>query len=1304
MRQKAPWGWLEWALPAIGAPISALSLLLVVALLASGSAHAAPSISGSSGTWSHDGSVTISGSSFGSKSPAAPRIWDHGQHATLSAAGWAGWAPTTGPGNSNMAYSTGISSVVMPHARTTKYATGSHQGSNSSTGGNNVQLVMSITKSEGQIVYFNWYARLDPAWQSGFASPGDGNFKSFGYAENCCELINGTGTNWYSAAFLDPASSDAQYIITDDGPSLQNPDANGDNAFHENMVSPGKGSASDASKWVKNEAITKITSATGPGGYIKIYDNGVLGLNYSGRTDIYSGTTRSVGVGGYARDQGFSTQRRFFADIYADTTASRVLLCAGSSYATRGICEPQIPTSWSSTSIGVTVNAGRFTNSSTAYLYVCDSTDSCNSSGTSIVIASGGGDTTPPTGVAITAPSNGTTVSGNWTVSASCSDNVLVQGVQMLLDGSALGAQDTSSPYSILWNTTGASNGSHTLSARCTDTSGNATTSSTINVTVSNVDATPPVLSDGAPVGVLPYGTTSTNLTLNTDENATCKYGTSAGVAYASQPTTFTTTGATSHSTSVSSLTNGGNYTYYVRCMDGASNPNTSDYTIQFSVSNTAAPVVKNECSSPPAGTIFCEDFDTGSTTDANRRAKWDDYDGATDVNFPVDAGPSGDGTNHVAQFRVAAGVSGAADLVKVLASSYDKLYTRWYMKYETGFNFAAPLHGGGLALGSRDYLGNSGTRPSGSDFAYFGLQHQNTTPYNKGLYLYSYYPGMYQDCGPPGSCFGDSLPCIYDTGGGYCTIPSDRPPTPPPAVNENEWICVETMIDAGTTGATGTIELWQNGTSMGSFTNKNLRSTTALKIENLWLSLFHHDGTHSVAGQLFDNVVVGTQRIGCNAAVSDTTPPSTPGTPVCNATSSTGIGCSWTASTDDTAVTGYKLERRDVPAGGAFAQVASPSSPSWADTVPTTTQYEYRVRAYDAAGNNSSYSTASIVAAPTAPAGFHYGLNDPAFRTEGSSANRSTMLDYVQDLGATWFRMDMTHSQVEGTQGVYDWSIYDVRVPEIRARGIEPLITLSYSPAWNRDGSCASSNAAPTSIAPFAAFAAAAVQRYSLGTVEVWNEPNTNSFWCPGLDYATTYSNLLKAVYTSTKAVSPATRVLGSAGTYAADTYPSRLSARTFLTNLYADGARHYFDGVAVHPYSYPAIPNATNLSWSEMDDLSPSLRSIMTSNGDGLKELWATEWGAPTNGQAVSPLPVTEQSQANDFVLGGYAILAGKSWAGPSMFFRVRDPCTNTGDRECWFGLAANDWSPKPAYYQFKVLTGNGLPAPPSLQRIPR
>ena len=92
-------------------------------------------------------------------------------------------------------------------------------------------------------------------------------------------------------------------------------------------------------------------------------------------------------------------------------------------------------------------------------------------------------DTAPPT-VSITSPSSGSTVSNTITVTASASDNVGVAGVQFKLDGSNLGGEDTSSPYSVSWNTTAASNGSHTLTARARDAAGNATTSSKVTVSV----------------------------------------------------------------------------------------------------------------------------------------------------------------------------------------------------------------------------------------------------------------------------------------------------------------------------------------------------------------------------------------------------------------------------------------------------------------------------------------------------------------------------------------------------------------------------------------------------------------------------------------------------------------------------------------------------------------------------------------------------------------------------------------------------------------------------------------------------
>jgi hypothetical protein len=65
-----------------------------------------------------------------------------------------------------------------------------------------------------------------------------------------------------------------------------------------------------------------------------------------------------------------------------------------------------------------------------------------------------------------------------------------VVGVQFKLDGTNLGAEDTSAPYSVSWDTTTATNGSHTLTAVARDAAGNSTESSSVQVTVDNSTAT----------------------------------------------------------------------------------------------------------------------------------------------------------------------------------------------------------------------------------------------------------------------------------------------------------------------------------------------------------------------------------------------------------------------------------------------------------------------------------------------------------------------------------------------------------------------------------------------------------------------------------------------------------------------------------------------------------------------------------------------------------------------------------------------------------------------------------------------
>jgi hypothetical protein len=99
-------------------------------------------------------------------------------------------------------------------------------------------------------------------------------------------------------------------------------------------------------------------------------------------------------------------------------------------------------------------------------------------------------DTTAPT-TQLTAPTGGSTVSNSVNVTANASDNVGVAGVQFKVDGTNLGAEDTSAPYGVTWDTKSASNAQHTLTAVARDAAGNRTTAANVTVTVNNAATAP---------------------------------------------------------------------------------------------------------------------------------------------------------------------------------------------------------------------------------------------------------------------------------------------------------------------------------------------------------------------------------------------------------------------------------------------------------------------------------------------------------------------------------------------------------------------------------------------------------------------------------------------------------------------------------------------------------------------------------------------------------------------------------------------------------------------------------------------
>jgi beta-lactam-binding protein with PASTA domain len=114
-------------------------------------------------------------------------------------------------------------------------------------------------------------------------------------------------------------------------------------------------------------------------------------------------------------------------------------------------------------------------------------TDGAGQTAIGIVRISNGPDTVPPN-LSITAPTGGT-VSGSVTVTASASDNVGVASVSFFDADSQIGPTVVAAPYQVVWNTTLAGDGNHSLTAIAFDTNGNFA-SAFVDVTVDNTNIT----------------------------------------------------------------------------------------------------------------------------------------------------------------------------------------------------------------------------------------------------------------------------------------------------------------------------------------------------------------------------------------------------------------------------------------------------------------------------------------------------------------------------------------------------------------------------------------------------------------------------------------------------------------------------------------------------------------------------------------------------------------------------------------------------------------------------------------------
>ncbi len=177
-------------------------------------------------------------------------------------------------------------------------------------------------------------------------------------------------------------------------------------------------------------------------------------------------------------------------------------------------------------------------------------------------------------------------------------------------------------------------------------------------------------------------------------------------------------------------------------------------------------------------------------------------------------------------------------------------------------------------------------------------------------------------------------------------------------------------------------------GTPTGTtFSNTGLNASTTYRYQ-----VFALDAANNVSA-------ASTMVSATTQASLDTDPPTTPGTASATAASSTQITVSWGISTDHVGVTQYLIERCQGLACLSFTQIATTTNLSYSNTALTpATNYAYRIRATDAAGNFSPYSNTVTAATPYAgPVTFSYGY-DSLGRVIQVTGSDGSAIDYQYD------------------------------------------------------------------------------------------------------------------------------------------------------------------------------------------------------------------------------------------------------------------------------------------------------------------
>lgn len=315
--------------------------------------------------------------------------------------------------------------------------------------------------------------------------------------------------------------------------------------------------------------------------------------------------------------------------------------------------------------------------------------------------------------------------------------------------------------------------------------------------------------------------------------------------------------------------------------------------------------------------------------------------------------------------------------------------------------------------------------------------------------------------------------------------------------------------------------------------------------------------------------------------------------------------------------------------------------------------------------------------------------------------------LDEVEAAGGKMIRADLGWSSLEqNAKGRYEgWYLdkVDYLVDRADAHGIELLLTVTDTPCWAssapetlKDG-CRGSwwsrgvqQYPPSDPGDYGDALAFLVDRYGdrVEGWEIWNEPNSRSFWKAD-DPARDYAELVRAAYPAAKDANPDATIIAGALSE---------SDFEFTESLFRNGIDGSFDAFSIHPYSgdaSPLDPLGDKYVRNSFIRGVPAVHDVMKRYGND-QPLWLTEFGWSTSdirGEESWMNGVSEEKQAQ-YTEEAYAQMRKWDYVPVGIAYELQDIADDPDDRVSNFGLLRHDGSRKPAFDALRRAASGDIP----------